>query len=757
MLKTFTYLCLLIITYAPLKGQLSNKSPGELRLMIQQSKQDTNRILLLYELGRTYLKQVYSDRKDNIMDTAIQIFGHAMSLSDTLRLNNFRYESMLLQGEAYFERRMQAEGKARFVEVAAVYHKLNDVRREARTWLRFARKMNWIPENHNEIVRYFDKSLKLYQMANDKEREAAVQTHLAAYLFETNRFAFAEKELLYALELNEKAGNKKLAFNYLLLSSVNRYRGAFDKSLFYAIKCVDVSESTGDNSNIDYYYGELALVYDELGRTRESTQWYRKALEKRRQINAERIVIFRTAGFLIQQLVKQNKSREALALMDTLRREYPTRSESEKATVAQNMAYCLEGMKQHAEAEKYFLEMAGHYDLSVFKDEFNVIANMDIGRFYLKHQQYQKAHSYLDSALTYESANPLSDRRELFQMLFIADSALGNYQRAIKILRKYEFLNDSIFNERKSKQIEELGMKYETDKKVQSIKILEKESRLQQSKLDQASVTRRWILGVVFLMVILVGLLINYAGLKQRTNRKLQNQQKEIEKKNASLQHLLQEKEWLVREIHHRVKNNFHIVLGLLGTQSGYLKSEEAVSALTDSRHRVQAMSMIHQKLYQSENLSAINVTAYIHELVNHLRDSFNTRQSIQFNLSIDPVQLGLSHCIPIGLILNEAITNSIKYAFPDNRPGLVNISLKRTFPSHFILRISDTGIGMPESFDSLNPGTMGLRLMIGLSQDIDGTFSIISQNGTTITLDFEYDPEGFPDVKQMQLKKMDA
>ena len=143
------------------------------------------------------------------------------------------------------------------------------------------------------------------------------------------------------------------------------------------------------------------------------------------------------------------------------------------------------------------------------------------------------------------------------------------------------------------------------------------------------------------------------------------------------------------------MKNNFHIVQGLLGTQSGYLKSEEAINALADSQHRVQAMALIHQRLYQSENLSAINMVAYIHELVNYLRDSFKIRPTIQFHLEIDSVELGLTHCLPLGLILNEAITNSIKYAFPGESPGTIRISLKRVSGNQMSLHICDNGIGL--------------------------------------------------------------
>jgi two-component system, sensor histidine kinase PdtaS len=205
---------------------------------------------------------------------------------------------------------------------------------------------------------------------------------------------------------------------------------------------------------------------------------------------------------------------------------------------------------------------------------------------------------------------------------------------------------------------------------------------------------------------------------------------------------LLKEKEWLLKEIHHRVKNNLHMVTGLLGTQAAYLKNEEAVLAITDSQHRVQAMSLIHQKLYQSEHLSATDMPAYIHDLVEYLRDSFGTRQRIRFQLQIEKIDMELSHTVSIGLILNEAITNAIKYAFPGDREGDIVISLESVSGDEFLLSIADNGIGLPADFKSREINSLGMSLMKGLSEDIGGQLSIENHQGTEIKIKFVYHPE---------------
>ena len=213
-----------------------------------------------------------------------------------------------------------------------------------------------------------------------------------------------------------------------------------------------------------------------------------------------------------------------------------------------------------------------------------------------------------------------------------------------------------------------------------------------------------------------------------------------ISSKNEQLQHLLTEKEWLLKEIHHRVKNNLQIVMSLLNSQSAYINNDAALTAIHDSQHRVHAMSLIHQKLYSSENVSSINMSVYIRELVSYLSESFDARKHIRFHLDIEPLEMDVSQAVPLGLILNEAITNSIKYAFPDKRNGIISILLLADGPDHYLLTISDNGIGMPVHEKDKKPSSLGMSLMAGLSEDIDGKFSIENNNGTVIKISFLHD-----------------
>ncbi len=150
-------------------------------------------------------------------------------------------------------------------------------------------------------------------------------------------------------------------------------------------------------------------------------------------------------------------------------------------------------------------------------------------------------------------------------------------------------------------------------------------------------------------------------------------------KKNHQLERLLTENEWLLREVHHRVKNNLQVIMSLLRSQSDFLQDKTALAAVVESEHRVYAISLIHQKLYKSSNVSSINMPEYISDLVEYLKYSFAISGQLWFDLQVEPINLDLRQAMRVGLILNEVITNSFKYAFPWSGEDKITVRLFAT------------------------------------------------------------------------------
>ncbi|MCE7698081.1 MAG: sensor histidine kinase, partial [Methanobacterium paludis] len=185
---------------------------------------------------------------------------------------------------------------------------------------------------------------------------------------------------------------------------------------------------------------------------------------------------------------------------------------------------------------------------------------------------------------------------------------------------------------------------------------------------------------------------------------------KEKEKAERKLKASLNEKELLLKEIHHRVKNNMQIISSMLSLQSNYVEGE-AVNVLKESQNRVKSMAIIHEKLYQSHDLTHINFKEYIESLLNYLFYSYNgNSEAVTIKLDVEDIFLGIETAVPLGLIINELVSNSLKYAFPHGE-GEITLKLHRR-PEGFELQISDNGIGMPEKIDFTTTKSLGLQLV---------------------------------------------
>ena len=200
----------------------------------------------------------------------------------------------------------------------------------------------------------------------------------------------------------------------------------------------------------------------------------------------------------------------------------------------------------------------------------------------------------------------------------------------------------------------------------------------------------------------------------------------------------LKEKELLLKEIHHRVKNNLQVVSSLLKLQTGYVKDESALDLLIDSQNRVRSMALVHQKLYQSADFSEINFTEYLRQLSGHLINSFKADpDKVIIDISAESLKLGIDHAVPCGLIVNELISNSLKYAFPSGKKGNIKIDLQKKEEGMVMLTISDDGVGFPEGVDYRETQSLGLQLVNTLVGQIDGTITMENHVGTTFRITF--------------------
>ncbi|EKF86393.1 PAS domain S-box protein [Methanobacterium formicicum] len=207
------------------------------------------------------------------------------------------------------------------------------------------------------------------------------------------------------------------------------------------------------------------------------------------------------------------------------------------------------------------------------------------------------------------------------------------------------------------------------------------------------------------------------------------------QRKNAEnkVKQSLNEKELLLREIHHRVKNNMQIISSLLNLQRSHIHDAEADNILQESQGRVKSMALVHEKLYQTDNLARINVAEYIRSLSMNLFHSYTVQSGINFTVDVGEVYFNIDTAVPLGLIINELVSNSLKYAFSDRDKGEINISLEEADEAGvYHLKVSDNGTGFPSDLDFNNTNSLGLKLVNTLVQQLDGEIKLVNGSGTS-------------------------
>lgn len=338
-----------------------------------------------------------------------------------------------------------------------------------------------------------------------------------------------------------------------------------------------------------------------------------------------------------------------------------------------------------------------------------------------KSKNYSLAINNLQQALNIEEQNgDANNLVKLYKRIANLNNKAGNHATAFQFMEKYNLLNDSLLNEKVQINQRAQQVIYETEVKENKIIKLENEDLL-----NKASISRqRGIMGMGLLGLLSIGI-ISFFLYRSNQNKKQVNEL--LSEKNKIIQTKNEQNELLLKEIHHRVKNNLQTISSLLYLQSSNIDEGEVKAAVKSSQNRVETMALIHQKLYQKDNFAAIEMKDYLTNLTTGLGEAFGVdNDKIKFEIEMKPIEIDIDTAVPIGLIANELITNSLKYAFPNGNQGIIKVKLKEENDQyHFSIR--DNGIGKTET---IRKGAFGSKLVKMLVKQIKGELSEGNENG---------------------------
>jgi two-component sensor histidine kinase len=342
-------------------------------------------------------------------------------------------------------------------------------------------------------------------------------------------------------------------------------------------------------------------------------------------------------------------------------------------------------------------------------------------QYYTSIKNENKASYHLKQSELLLEKNPINENLSPFFLLKSRyERAFGNYDQALEDIDVYIALKDSLNLVSQSNIIHDLESKYKKKEQDKEIALLNSENELKASELSKQQFT---IFGGLIALIIF-GLLSIF----------IYRLYKKVHSQNAVIKTALDEKDTLLREIHHRVKNNLQVISSLLALQSKYVADEAALSALKQGQDRVQSMALIHQELYENNDMTGVNAHMYLEQLMENLFDSYNIDEDkISYKVDVDEIVLDVDTMIPLGLIVNELVSNALKHAFKESSHGEIFISLKEVGDKLY-LKVSDDGKGV-ESISDIEGKSFGFELIKAFTKKLKAEMNIVSENGLNVEI----------------------
>ena len=601
-------------------------------------------------------------------DSSIYLANKVLSSSETKDYAMAHY----LIGRANINKGKNAEAKMSLFKALELAEKVSDLERVFETRSHLG-DVYYRMSNHDSAVFYHESAISLIQPDFDSLKVGNAHQLLANVFITLGRLEDATKGYIDALGYFENMGAEVAASKvYNNLGIVSIYLKDFNKALEYFEQSLAIKLKRNDAKGASATYNNMGTVaYSYLKDSSKAVDYFEKSIAIKKEI-----------GDVVGA-----------------------------ATTEVNLGHLLLKSGNERRATQYYERAIGIFSEANMPSEITSTYT-EIGSNYLDQDNLIKAKYFLYKAR--ETPCEQWDKRDLMQNHKITAEVLKRlfeYELALEHLSEYQTLYDSIFQKERLEFREELIEKYESEKKQSEIDLLIKESELQEAIIDRSRLIQYAFLGAT-LFAVAIGILF-YSRYR-------------IKKRSA------EDKETLLKEIHHRVKNNLQIIESLLSLQEankGDMKPEELLKI---SQDRIHAISAIHEKLYHSENLREINFKNYIEDLVTHFSDSFGS-SSVSFRADVVDTKMDLDQLIPCGLIINELVTNSLKYAFVKSEDPNIEINgIQEKGKYH--LEIGDNGIGFQEKERSQS---LGLRLVQSLVTQLDGTIQKIGESGTRYRISF--------------------
>lgn len=703
----------------------------------------------LYLLGAWYAFQ--STAHTALMDSAVSYLSRARTEAEQAGAGIWARRAAGMMGKAYLGRNDTVTGNKWFRLAVEECRRADDIAGEELAWKNWAVYYVYLPSATQERIEHLKKADELYKKQQNSYPRINTLMHLGYLLFSKGDYRVSEQTFEAAVHLQDSLRWAYTHYTTDVLAMHARIANHYDNMLRYALRSVKSAEQTKDSLNWTIFYLRMSDVFNahDLFRN-EFLYWCGKALD-RLMVSGDGLMVYEFAQSEVMELVSSGQRDKASALIEKIQQKFRPANLIDSGNYHQLLFRYAAAIHDTATELKYAkLAAAEDRQMEKIRPYLQGYGDWLMGAALFDCGAYQQAEpffrTYLVSLAAQQQPGPTL---AAYKSLVCIDTLAGNMAAAAKDYHQYFLMDSSAFSAEQARQVEILKVQYETEERTKDIQLLQAQTGLQERQLQHADLIRAIAIGGIVLLLIISGLLYNRYRLKQRSNWLLQLQKGEIEQQNTQLKKLVSEKEslleakeWLMKELHHRVKNNLQIMMSLQKLQARNLTNEEAFNAIAASNSRLHAMALIHQKLYKPTDLGWINMDLYISELVIHLRDALRTEQAPVVETELAHIELEVSQAISVGLILNEAVTNAFKYAFKDMSPASaahtprIYIAMQPTGKYEIELVIKDNGKGYVKE-ENGKRSSLGFSLIETLAEQLDAKLIMLNDSGLTIRMRF--------------------
>ncbi|MGB0430026.1 MAG: tetratricopeptide repeat-containing sensor histidine kinase [Bacteroidia bacterium] len=596
--------------------------------------------------------------------------------------------------------------------------------------------------NDSNAINLAQNGLQLFEELNDSLNIVIGLYEIAlrylAFQKQQEATSYFRKSIAKAIKHNLEIRQAKPLTN---IGYIHARSGLYDSAAIYLRKSIDISIKEGEKPSQKALLN-VGAVYFQSGNSKMALEYYHKALQRAVEEQDQTIeaICYQNMGAANTKLKNWTESKKYLSKAFII---YQMRNDSSSmATYYASIAEINHAQKKH-DSTLINYQKARQIFPKTGPPNRKLFVHLNLARTYLT-QGKGKNKSYVQKAIEegllahkiIMAGQYTANEIEVSEILFKSYSDLKLYEKAAPFANTALLLKDSLYNKQRLAAIVEVQEKYETEKKELEIELLNKDNLLKENALTESieinqSKNRIIILTIVglALSLLIVLLLVARSRQKENTNAKLVAQNNTIQKQNN-------EKELLLKEIHHRVKNNLQVISSLLELQSKKVSDTES-EVFKEGQSRVRAMALIHEELYQNENnLGEVDFKTYTAKLSRQIQSLFPGKESVSIMIDGPSLKLDIDTAIPLGLIINELVTNSFKYGLDEK--GQLSIVFKEMEKGNYSVSVSDNGQGLAEDFDYKKSKSLGLRLVNRLTKQLYGKVEYSNNEKSIFEINFK-------------------